>query len=250
MLPRAFFLVLPNMAVVYKEEKDGNTMTCNDRRGCDSQIMSDTVVRTLLSFAALLALTRLLGKKQLSQLTIFTYITGIALGSMAGEMILHKDAVSIIDGVLGMAFWCALVLVIELIALKNAKARILMDGEPAIVVKKGRIMEGELKKHRLNLDDLTMQLRLNDVFSILDVEYAILEPNGALSVLKTAPEPAGIPAEIIADGKIVAKNLPELEYTRQELMDELQKQGISDIKTVLYAELQRDRSLYVQKRLG
>ena len=224
--------------------------------------MLDTAIRALLGFAILLTLTRLLGKKQLSQLTVFTYITGIALGSMAAEMVIHKD-VRIIDGVVGMGMWCLLVVIIEYISLKSAKARVIMDGEPTIVIKKGQIIEQSLKKQRLNLDDLSMQLRLNQVFSILDVEYAILEPNGALTVMKKSeknpvtkedmqiqPGPLGMPSEIIADGKIVEKNLPELGFTRRQLDDELKKQGINDIKTVLYAELQQDRSLYIQKRNG
>jgi len=222
--------------------------------------MFDTAIRTFLGFFILLALTRLLGKKQLSQLTIFTYITGIALGSMAGEMVIHSD-VKIMNGVIGMALWCALVLLIEFVSLKSARARVLMDGEPAIVIKRGQIIEKALKKQRLNLDDLSMQLRLSQVFSILDVEYAILEPNGELTVMKKpgkdpvtkndmqiAPQPAGMPSEIIADGKVVKKNLPELGYTRLELENELRKQGVTDMKAVLYAELQQDRSLHIQKK--
>jgi len=222
--------------------------------------MLDTALRTLLSFFILLTLTRLLGKKQLSQLSIFTYITGIALGSMAGEMVIHND-IKIMDGVIGMALWCALVLLIEFVSLKSATARVLMDGEPTIVIKRGQIIEKALKKQRLNLDDLSMQLRLSQVFSILDVEYAILEPNGELTVMKKSgkdpvtkndmqisPQPVGMPSEIIADGKIVKKNLSELGYTRLELEDELRRQGVTDIKTVLYAELQQNRSLYIQKR--
>jgi uncharacterized membrane protein YcaP (DUF421 family) len=224
--------------------------------------MFHTVLRTAISFFLLLILTRLLGKKQLSQLTVFTYITGIALGNMAGEMAVQNE-ISIINGVTGMILWCALVLIVEYISLKSAKARVLMDGEPAIVIKRGQIDEYMLKKHRLNMDDLSMQLRLNKVFSIIDVEYAILEPNGALTVMKkpekelvtkedmrVTPEPAGIPSEIIVDGKIVQKNLPELGYSRNRLDDELLKQNIFDIKSVLYAELQKDGSLYIQKRKG
>ena len=210
--------------------------------------MLDTAARTLLGFLILLTLTRLLGKKQLSQLTIFTYITGIAFGSLVSEMILNKD-VRVVEGVLSLVLWCALVLLIEYISLKSAKARVLMDGQPTIVIKKGQIVERALRKQRLNLDDLTMQLRLNQIFSIMDVEYAILEPNGALTVLKkSAQAPDIIPSEIISDGKVVKKNLSELGYTHSELNDELCRQGISDVDNILYAELQQDRSLYIQKR--
>ena len=222
--------------------------------------MLDVAIRTLLGFTILLILTRLLGKKQLSQLTVFTYITGIALGSMAAEMVLNND-VRIINGVISLILWSILVFIIEWVSLKSAKARVLMDGEPAIVIKNGLILENALRKQRLNMDDLTMQLRLNQVFSVTDVEYAILEPNGALTVMKKSGknpvnkddmkipfEPMGMPAEIITDGKIVEKNLKEFGISRENLIDELQKQGISDIKSVLYAELQADKSLYVQQR--
>ena len=223
-------------------------------------IMLEMSIRTIISFIVLLTLTRLLGKKQLSQLTVFTYITGIVLGEMAGEIILSKD-ISIVNGVFVMTLWCAMVITVEYVSMKSAPVRALLDDEPEIVIKKGRIVEQALKKQRLNLDDLSMQLRLNQVFSIMDVEYAILEPNGALTVMKKQgkdpvtkedmnikPEAAGMPSEIISDGKIVEKNLPELGYSRQALYNELQKQGVSDIKSVLYAELQPDGRLYIQKR--
>jgi len=222
--------------------------------------MLETALRTLLGFAILLGLTRMLGKKQLSQLTIFTYITGIVLGEMAGMLIVDKS-IRVIDGVTALVLWCVLVFIIEIISLKSAGARVIMDGEPEIVIKKGQIVEKSLKRQRLNLDDLAMQLRLHQVFSVMDVEYAILEPNGALTVMKKSgkdpvtredmqipPEPAGMPSEIITDGKIVEKNLPELGYTRQALDAELRRQGITNVKQVLYAELQKDRTLYVQKR--
>ena len=222
--------------------------------------MLETVIRTLIGFVILLTLTRLLGKKQLSQLTVFTYITGIALGSMASEMVMQKE-IPIANGILALVLWSLLTLLIEWISLKSAAARVLMDGQPTIVIKRGLILEKALRKQRLNLDDLSMQLRLNQVFSIMDVEYAILEPNGALTVMKKTSktpatkgdmnipnEPFGMPSEIIADGKIVEKNFAELGYSHDQLYAELQKQGVKDVKLVLYAELQQDGSLYIQKR--
>ena len=222
--------------------------------------MLNITIRTTLTFMILLWLTRMLGKKQLSQLTVFTFITSIVLGELAGELILIND-VRIIDGVFSMILWCTLVIIIEYVSMKSPTIRVLLDDEPTIVIKKGLIIEQSLKKQRFNLDDLTMQLRLNQVFSIVDVEYAILEPNGDLTVMKKqgkepvtkedmqiSPGPVGMPSEIITDGKVVEKNLLELGYSRRELDDELRKQGIADIKTVFYAELQQDRSLYVQKR--
>ena len=222
--------------------------------------MLDTIIRTTIGFVMLLALTRLLGKKQLAQLTVFTYITGIALGSMISEFVMQKE-IRFADGLTAVILWSVLVFAVEMVSMKSAAARVMLDGEPSIVIKKGMILESSLKKHRLNLDDLSMQLRLNQVFSIKNVEYAILEPNGALTVIKKdgknpvtredmqiASEQAGIPSEIIADGKVVEKNLQELGYSRQQLYSELQKHGIANVKNVFYAELQADRSLHIQQR--
>lgn len=217
--------------------------------------------RTLIGFLILLILTRLLGKKQLGQLTIFTYITAIAMGNIAGDMVVHRD-IKLIEGVIGLTLWAGLTFIIEYISLKSSKARVLLDGEPTIVIKKGELMQKELAALRLNMDDLSMLLRINNVFSIKDVDYAILEPNGQLSVLKK-PEHASVtvsdlkippgtnkylPTEIIVDGKLVDKNINELNVDKNWLANELKKAGIQSFKDVFFAELQSDGSLYVKKK--
>lgn len=123
-------------------------------------------------------------------------------------------------------------------------------------------MSDRLKKMRLNLDDLSMLLRTNHVFSINDIEYAILEPNGELSILKktnkeqptredlqiTSEEIRYLQSEIISDGKIVHKNLKELGITTDWVYEQLRKNNINFPKDVLYAELQSDGKLYIQHK--
>jgi len=222
--------------------------------------MWDVLMRTIVGFAGLLLLTRILGKKQLAQFSIFTYITGIAVGNMAGDMIIHKD-VKIRDGLTGMAIWCFFTFLIEFISIKSAKARVILDGQPTIVIKKGQIIKKELKRLRLNIDDLTMLLRTKNIFSITDVDYAILEPNGDLSIIKKAgkdyvtkedlniPNSTSlfIPSEMIVDGKLINASLQEYNLDHEWLMKKLADQGIEKISDVLYAELQKDGSLYLQK---
>lgn len=220
-----------------------------------------TMIRTLLGFSVLFFLTRVLGKKQLSQMTFFTYITGIALGNIAGDMVVHRD-IKLVDGVTGLTLWAFLTLAIEYIALKSAKARILLDGEPAIIIKQGKINEKAMKSNKLNMDDLTMLLRIKDVFSIAEVDYAILEPNGQFSVLKKVEyenvtiKDAGIsitprkylPSELVVDGKIVKKNLKELSLSEDWLLNELRKKGINRLTDTFYAELQSDGTVFAEKR--
>ncbi|MEH7441152.1 DUF421 domain-containing protein [Bacillus sp. JJ1122] len=220
-----------------------------------------TMLRTLLGFSVLFFLTRILGKKQLSQMTFFTYITGIALGNIAGDMVVHRD-IKLIDGVTGLTLWAFLTLTIEYIALKSAKARILLDGEPTIIIKQGKIIEKAMKSNKLNMDDLTMLLRIKNIFSITEVDYAILEPNGQISVLKKVEfenvinKDAAIPitprkylpSELVVDGKIVLKNLKELSLSEDWLLNELRKKGIHTLTDTFYAELQSDGTIFAEKR--
>jgi uncharacterized membrane protein YcaP (DUF421 family) len=132
-----------------------------------------------------------------------------------------------------------------------------IEGQPTIVIKKGVLEEKALKRLRLSLKDLSMMLREQAIFSIREVDYAILEPNGKMSVLVTQDQKTAtrkdlnlpiittkyIPTEIINDGQIVHKNLIELGLSVQWLEKELK--GINQ-RQVYYAELQENGSLFYQ----
>jgi uncharacterized membrane protein YcaP (DUF421 family) len=237
-------------------------LVSNNKVGYFMDKILDTALRVAIGFTMLLLLTRVIGKKQLGQLTIFTYITGMALGSIAGDTVINRD-ISIMDGVVGMAFWVALVLIVEFSSLKSTRFRIALDGQPTIIIKKGEIMQNVLRNHRLNIEDITMLLRTNNVFSISDVDYAILEANGQLSVLKKSekqqltrgdmniPDKSipYIPAEIIVDGSLIQKNLKELGLSYDWLQNELKKANIGSLKEVFYAEVQSDGSLYINRKI-
>jgi uncharacterized membrane protein YcaP (DUF421 family) len=223
----------------------------------------ETSLRTVIGFTVLLILTRLLGKKQLGQLTIFTYITGIAMGNIAGDMVVHRD-IKLSDGIAGLSIWAVMTFIVEFASLKSSRARVFLDGEPTIVIKKGVILQKPLAKQRLNMDDLSMLLRINNVFSIRDVDYAVLEPNGQLSVLKKPElDPVvkkdmqiqtqarrNIPAELIVDGRLVEKNLKEFNLDAKWLDNELKKAGINSLQDVFYAEYQMDGSLFISRKEG
>jgi uncharacterized membrane protein YcaP (DUF421 family) len=218
-------------------------------------------IRTLLGFILLLLLTRILGKKQLSQMTFFTYITGIALGNIAGEMVLNKE-IKVVAGITAMTMWTLLTIIIEQISLKSPMVRVLFDGEPAIVIKKGKIQTKAMALSKLNMDDLSMLLRDKNVFSVREVDFAILEPNGRLSVLKKQEEESPtkkdlqipiqerlyIPTELIVDGKIVKKNLKELQLNLEWLEEQIKLFGVQSIDDVFFAELQSDGSIYLDKK--
>jgi len=217
-------------------------------------------LETVMTFLVLLILTRVLGKKQLGHLTFFNYITGITIGSIAANIIMAENA-PYMKGIISLTIWCALTVLIDFVGLKSSKLRILLDGEPTIIVKKGIIHKKALMITKVNLDDLTMMLRQQGVFSIMEVDYAILEPNGTLSILKKpkyqsvmkedlqiiTPKPIYIPSEIITDGKLVEKNLGELGLTKKWVNQQLMNEGIMSFEEVFYAEIQSDSALYIQK---
>nr|WP_155816455.1 DUF421 domain-containing protein [Bacillus methanolicus] len=194
-------------------------------------------------------------------MTFFTYITGIALGNIAGDMVVHRD-IKLIDGVTGLILWALLTFTLEFISLKSSKARVLLDGEPTIVIKNGKILEKAMASNKLNMDDLSMLLRLKNIFSVKDVDYAILEPNGQLSVLKkvelepvtkkdlkiTSSSRLYLPTELIVDGEVVKKNLQELNLSEEWLNQQLLLQGIHKLEDVFFAELQSDGSIYIDKK--
>lgn len=221
----------------------------------------NTITKTTISFAVILFLTRILGKKQMSHLTFFNYITGITIGSIAANMILESNTY-FINGIVSLLWWFLLTFLIGFISLKSPKLRIILDGEPTIVIKKGEIIEKSLYSMRLNMDDLSMMLRNKDIFSIKDVDYAILEPDGKLSVLKKQDQqsvtkkdmqiiilsPTYFPTELIVDGKLIKRNLQELNLTEKWLNTHLKNSGVNSIKEIFYAELQSDGTIYIKKK--
>jgi len=217
-------------------------------------------METAITFFALLAMTRFLGKKQLSQLTFFNYVTGITIGSIAANMIVLSTKDYMKD-LLSLVIWCVLTTLISYISLKSGTIRMILDGQPTIVIKHGRIDRKALKRTGVNIDDLTMMIRQYQVFSIDEIDFAILEPNGTLSILKKpqfqgtqkidmniAPKnPPFLPTEIISDGKLLKRNLLEVGKNREWLKKELSKAAVENIEEVFYAEIQADGQLFVQK---
>ena len=180
---------------------------------------------------------------------------------MIGEMVIH-GGVELVEEIVGVILWGVFSFVVEYVGLKIPFMRVVLDSEPTIVIKRGEIQVKELRKMRLNMDDLTMLLREKDVFNVRDVWYAILEPHGELSIVKKAPKqsvlmeniglqpqnPSYLPGELITDGKLITKNLLEFGKTETWITQELSKRGITSIKQVFYAELSEDGTLFIQKK--
>ncbi len=218
------------------------------------------VLQTVLAFFAILTITRLLEKEQLGHLTFYEYITGITIGSLAADIAIDTAGKRWLI-LLSLMVFALLTYLMGYISLKNRVARKLLEGEPTIVVQNGKIMEKNMKKIRYNVDDLLTQLREKGAFNISDVEFAVLEPNGQLSVLlKSQKRPVtredlqiptqyeGMSSEIIVDGEVIYQNLQQNNLDESWLINELQKQGIKSPREVLLASLDSQGNLYVDKK--
>ncbi|GAA0122750.1 DUF421 domain-containing protein [Clostridium butanoliproducens] len=219
------------------------------------------LLKTTLSFLALLVLTRILGKKQMSQLTFFNYVTGITIGSIVANII-TVDNEPFIDEIIGLVWWCVLAELTAYITVKSHKLGRLLDGEPSIVIKDGKIIRKVMVDLRMNSEDLTMLLREQSIFSVSEVDYAIIEPNGKLSVLKKdnyqevtkedmkiKPTPKKyLPIQLISDGSVIEHNLKEVNVTKKWLEKQLKNSGVKSIDEVYYAEIQSDGTLFVNKK--
>ncbi|MFJ7891056.1 DUF421 domain-containing protein [Lysinibacillus xylanilyticus] len=218
----------------------------------------EMILRSTLSFFALLIVTRLLGKKQLGQLTFFHYTTGITFGSIASEIAAQAET-PFLDGLIALIWWSVLTYFMTIITIKSKKARVIVDDKPTILIQNGIILESALRKNRLHMDELAMMLREQAIFSIQDVQYALLETTGKLSVLPRPAEqpatkqdvkvdvtpPTYIPTEVASDGKVIYENLVELELTEDWLMKKLKKQNVQSVEDVYFAQVQGNGSLYV-----
>lgn len=220
----------------------------------------EVIIQTFLAFFAILFFARILGKQQISQLTFYDYINGITFGSIAATLATDVEQKTL-QHLIGLFLFACLTYLMSYISLKSRPLRKILEGEPVILIHNGKILEKNLAKSRYNLDNLTSELRQQGVFNIEDVEFAVLETNGILSILKKPEkqpltpqdlnlkgQPQTITSEIIEDGQIVWQNLKQNGLDEKWLMDVLKTHNISSIKEVAFASFDPiSRKLYIDK---
>ncbi|WP_425549035.1 DUF421 domain-containing protein [Amphibacillus indicireducens] len=195
-------------------------------------------------------------------MTFFNFVSAITIGSIAANLAISSN-LSVQNGVIALVGWTVFTLLMGYLDIKSKKARKITTGEPIIIIKEGNVMENSLRSTRLDMDALMTMLRQQNIFAIKDVEYAIFETNGKLSVMKhdqkqaVTKEDMNIPinakkypisAELVSDGIINTNNLARLDLNEKWLKQELKNAGIASASEVFYAEIQQDGSLYIDKK--
>ncbi|WP_340013192.1 DUF421 domain-containing protein [Paenibacillus sp. FSL K6-1318] len=213
-------------------------------------------VRSIIAFLTLIIYTRVLGKQQMGNLTYFDYINGITIGSIAGTFATDLSSKAWIHFV-ALTIFTIITIIFQYITLKNRTISKLMDSDPTLIIQNGKILEQNLSKMRVKFDELTMMLRQKDVFDITTLDYAILEPDGSLSVvLKPENQPvtakdmhmhppkSKLMTEIIIDGLLIKQNLEERNKDINWLSEQLKKQNIT-IQDIAFAAILPNDKLYV-----
>jgi uncharacterized membrane protein YcaP (DUF421 family) len=218
-------------------------------------------IRSLLLYAVLAITIRIMGKRQIGQLQPFEFVIAVLIAELAGIPMSDTD-IPLANGLVAILTLMISQVTLAYITLKSNKARGIICGTPSILIEKGRIMEEEMRRLRYNINDLIEQLRLKGYPNITDVDFAILETDGQLSVipkpekrpvvtqdLGIAAQYEGLPLSIVLDGHILKNDLKKLGLTVEWLSEQLKSAGYDDISQVLFASIDDSGQLFVQGKL-
>lgn len=215
------------------------------------------IIRSFISFFSLLVLVRIMGKQQVAELTFFDYVVGITIGSIASTLSVQVNQ-NTFATLVGMAIWIILPLLLAFLGLHSVWIRKVVEGEATVVIENGKILDRHLKKIRISVDDLISELRTQGIFSITDVEFALFESNGKLSVQKKSQkqpvtpsdlnlptEYQGLPTSLIDDGILLEDALKSIKLSKAWLYEQLRRNNILSIDEIVLAQLDTTGKLYV-----
>ncbi|WP_033099191.1 MULTISPECIES: DUF421 domain-containing protein [Thermoactinomyces] len=220
-------------------------------------MIGSILLRTVFIYLFLLIIMRLMGKREIGKLTIIDLIVSFMIADISA-MAIERSHEPLINGMIAIVTLAALQIVLSYLSLKSRKVRQLVDGKPLVLVKNGKILDAEMAKARYNIDDLLLQLREKNIADVSDVEFAILETTGRLSVFPREEKrpvmkedvlpllrPFQMPITLILDGKVQEQGLRQIGKTRFWLKNEIQKQGYRDFKEIYYASINYEGKLFI-----
>ena len=219
----------------------------------------DVTIRALLSLITLFFVTKLIGKKQVSQLSLFDYVIGISIGNFAAEMTINLESKEI-HGIVAVIIFGFIAYLVSVLTMKSIVLRRFFMGTPTIMIEHGKIVQDSFKKVRYDINDMLEQCRINGYYDISDIEYAIVEANGELSILPRSENrpitvkdmnlkvnKEGLCANVIIDGKIMHKNLKNINKTEEWLLKEMKVRG-KEIEDIILATVDINNKIVFYER--
>jgi uncharacterized membrane protein YcaP (DUF421 family) len=200
------------------------------------------IFRTLALYTVILTIFRIMGKREIGELSLLDLVVFMMIAEMAAIAIEKTDD-PLIKSLLPMLILVGVQFILAYISLKSKRFRLLVDGKPSIIINNGKIDEYEMRKQRYNFDDLLLQLREGGVSDIEDVDYAILETSGKLSIFKRG-EKANLALTLIIDGAVQNENLNVIGKSKSWLYDQLTKKGYPDIDQISFCNYNQNKNKF------
>ncbi|WP_446898349.1 DUF421 domain-containing protein [Clostridium sp. LBM24168] len=214
--------------------------------------------RTIILYIVVIISMRLMGKKQIGEMEPFELVIAIMISELA-SVPMQDTRISILRGIIPIITLLFLQTCFALMQLKSEKMRLILSGRPSILINNGKLDFKELKKEKFNLNDLLEELRLQGYYNLSDIEYAILETSGKISVIpKTNLSPATkedmkitstqdtMPLILILDGKVNSKNLNTINKNNSWLKNTLKKNNVHSMEEVLIAMIDSKGKFFYQ----
>lgn len=218
------------------------------------------IVRAYISLITLFLITKMLGKKQVSQLSLFDYVIGISIGNFAAEITINFDS-SLIYGIVSVLIFGTFAYTISILTMKSIKIRRFFIGVPTVLIDKGQILEKGLKKVKFDINDLLEECRGNGYFDLNEIDYAIMEVNGKVSIMpKQSYKPITLKdmnlkesnqslcANVIIDSNIMENNLKNMNKNIEWLEQQLKIKGYVNLDNILLATLDKNEKFTVYEK--
>ena len=223
--------------------------------------MAVPLLRTLLLYAAVIAAVRLMGKRQLGELDPSELAVTILVSDLAAVP-MQDPGIPMLSGLVPIAALISLEILLSFAALKSRLFRRLLNGQPAIIIRSGRLDVKKLRQLRLTTDEVVETLRKQNVASVADVKYGVIEPDGTLTVvpvraqqpvtasmLGLTPKDAGLPRVVVSDGKLVPRSLRLLQLDPRDVENRLHNQSLA-LSDVFLMTLDDCGNSFIQRREG
>lgn len=216
--------------------------------------------RALISLFTLFIVTKLLGKKQVSELSLFDYVIGISIGNFAAEMTINIDSPEV-NGIWAVIIFGIIAYLVSWVTMKSIVLRRLFIGVPTVIIQDGKILKNNMKKVHLDVNDLLQECRIKGYFDISQIAYAVMEVNGEMSILPFSeyqpltPKDMSVkvPREmflgnVVIDGKVMHKNLRILHKDEEWLLKELKVKGYKDLSKILLCTLDEQQKVTIYEK--
>ncbi|MYL33341.1 DUF421 domain-containing protein [Pontibacillus yanchengensis] len=204
--------------------------------------------RTFATYLVILIIFRLMGKREIGELSILDLVVFVMLAEI-GVFSIEDPQDEFIHAIIPMIVLLFIQRGTAWLSLKSQMFRVLLDGKPSVIIREGKINEHEMRKQRYNFDDLMQQLRENGTRSVADVDFAVLEPSGKLSIYekseKRPNDSSGFIMPLIADGKIQYENLKQNHKDEDWLRKEIHKRGYENPEQISFLSVDQENKWYI-----